>query len=141
MNQLCTSFVYLKFLFSPSLLSCVLWTSTACIYQTPLSPGLQLPAVIKGRRQRKTGRCKEGGGATGCSFSLFFWHTQKEEFPASLVLFSVCTGFFLCWVALAAVGPVIAAVAAVSQTPLQPAGNVVPSSVNSTSFLGVVAAS
>lgn len=81
------------------------------------------------------------GGATGCSFSLFFQHIQKEDFPASLVLFSVRTGFFLCWVALAAVGSVIAAVAAVSQTPLQPAGDGVPSSVNSTSFLGVVAAS
>lgn len=90
MNQLCTWFVYLKFLFSPSLLSCVLWTSTACIYQTPLSPSLQLPAVIKGRRQREIGRCKEGGGVPLGVLSLFFSGIFKRKNFLLLWCFFLC---------------------------------------------------
>ena len=55
---MCTSFAYLKFLFPPFLLSCVLWTSAACRCQVNLVIWLTV-ACDQGEAHRKIGRCKE----------------------------------------------------------------------------------
>ena len=100
----------------------------------PLSPGLHyLPSSKGGFRGKLVGARRH---AVGCSFFLFPWHIQKEDFPAPSVFLPVCTGSSPRYVALAAVGSMITAVAAASLAPPEPAGSGAPSSANSALVLG-----
>ena len=91
--------------------------------------------TVGGSRRKLEGARK--GGVIGCSFSLVFWHIWKEEVSSPLVLQQQLQRAWVtgsCWVSdcNSSKQP---------PPPPQPAGSMALSSVNSTSFLGMVAAS